>query len=235
MRAWVAVAAVLAASGCMEGLAPDGEGSDGLASSTGASVAADREGGSSSTSTSPGPTEGDGPGSPTSSTSASTGAAPCQPESPCELPPVDPSPAVQMLANATYHRGEAIGLRLRNVGDRAYVYSQPQATCQVGIHDAHGNRMWLGVCSDYFQDSLLEPGQEAAYLAWWRFQECIDAGPWYGGCDAWRDLPAGAYHLRQTFCPASASSATTTGTSGSSTGPAASPCSRSGVSVQLVA
>ncbi len=175
-----------------------------------------------STGTSPATPAATTGGSPSTS---STTTDPCTPEAPCEIPEMDPDSPVQIRVNASYASGTVATIRLRNAGDRAYVYSTTQASCDLGIYADDGRRVSQGICSDAYFYGRLDPGQETEYWRW-GLGECAGGGPWYGGCDDYRPVPPGTYHLRQAFCPSDGP--------GQTSHPDAPGCVRAGATLQVV-
>jgi hypothetical protein len=135
---------------------------------------------------------------PSSGTSAPKDA--CTAESPCPIPAVDPHPEVLFVLETSYERGSNATIRIKNVGPSNYTFAWTQQSCHLGIYDNRtGHRLWLGVCSDWTDYRRAEPGKETELFRW-DLKECVEAGPWYGGCARGEAVAAGDYALRETFC-----------------------------------
>jgi hypothetical protein len=110
---------------------------------------------------------------------------------------MDADADVQLIVE---HDGPGVAVKARNRGTVPFVYSTHYEACGMTYHTDAGRQFLIppGTHCDIANTATIEPGATVDLFDW-DLTECTrDA--W--GCAEKRPLPAGTYHLRDTFCAA---------------------------------
>lgn len=111
----------------------------------------------------------------------------------------EPVPELQFVFDDEVYMGDAVRLRLRNVGERAYIYRTTYAACELTYTDADGREFLIppGTHCDQVSRATIKPGHTVSLFAW-RLNECVK-DRW--GCVRSRPLPPGDYTITGQFSP----------------------------------
>ncbi|MCZ3388043.1 MAG: hypothetical protein LH645_02710 [Actinomycetia bacterium] len=116
-------------------------------------------------------------------------------------PTSDPEPGteLQFLLDDEFYTGDAVRLRMRNVGERAYIYRTTYAACDLTYTDADGREFLIppGTHCDLVSKATIKPGQTVSLFVW-RLNECVK-DRW--GCVRSKPLLPGAYTISGQFSP----------------------------------
>jgi hypothetical protein len=121
--------------------------------------------------------------------------------------PTSPSPTsaggpLEFVLDDQYEAGEKIAVRLRNNGQRAFVYNTSYEACDMRYFDETGRRFIIppGTHCDLIANDNVEPG-DTVTLFDWKLEECVK-DQW--GCVEAESLEPGTYTIRGWFPPTGA-------------------------------
>ncbi|HUR70044.1 MAG TPA: hypothetical protein VM370_12430, partial [Candidatus Thermoplasmatota archaeon] len=118
---------------------------------------------------------------------------------PALLPELPPSGDIRILLdNATLRAGEAVAVRVQNVGNGTYAYNPYYEACGWRYYDdqARPFRIPPGTHCDLMGEQPIAPGATVDAFHW-SLDECV-IDLW--GCGSAAPLAPGVYHIRARFC-----------------------------------
>ena len=111
--------------------------------------------------------------------------------------PTQAEAPLQFVLEDRYEVGERVKVRLRNNGERPYIFNTAYEACEMRYFDASGRRFIIppGTHCDIIANQLIEPG-ETVTLFEWKLDECVK-DRW--GCMKAERLDPGTYTMVGRF------------------------------------